>query len=319
MIMALVSVLSMVVTVALVLFSTRKPSSQSIARARLHEIVKKKPRRQEKPLEIAARVNTKLNDGITSLVQSYKLGGKLEQLIIHSGFNTSVSHIILASLGSATSLGFAVERFTGMLTIALPVGAAGAFAPSLFLIFLRSRRLRKFNEVLPDAMDLMARALRAGHSLSSSIEVIAVQSPEPLGGEFALCFQQQKYGVPFREAIFAVGERVPSDDLQFFITAMLVQKETGGDLTEILDRTTRLIRERIRIQGEIMTHTAQGRLTGWILSLMPVGMLVLLNLLSPGYSHPLFHTPIGQKLLIASGVAILIGGYIISRIVDIKV
>ena len=319
MILALVFALSMVVTVTLVLLSTDKPSSQSIARARLHEIVKKKSRKQEKPLEIAAKVNTKLNDSITSLVQSHKLGAKLEQLIIHSGSNTSVSHIVLVSLVSATSLSLAVERFTGMLAIALPIGAAGAFAPFLFLIFLRSRRTKKFNEVLPDAMDLMSRALRAGHSLSSSIEVIAVQSPEPLGGEFALCFQQQKYGVPFREAILTVGERVPSDDLQFFITAMLVQKETGGDLTEILDRTTRLIRERIRIQGEIMTHTAQGRLTGWILSLMPVGMLVLLNLLSPGYSHPLFHTPIGQKLLIASGVAILIGGYIISRIVDIKV
>ncbi len=319
MVLALVFALSMVVTVALVLFSTGKPSSQSIARARLNEIVRKTSRRQEKPLELATRVNTKLNDGVTSLVQSYKAGRKLQQLIIHSGFHTTVSHIALASLGSATSLGLVVERFTGMLSIALPVGAAGAFVPFLFLLFLRSRRVKKFNEVLPDAMDLMARALRAGHSLSSSIEVIAVQSPEPLGGEFALCFQQQKYGVPFREAILAVGERVPSDDLQFFITAMLVQKETGGDLTEILDRTTRLIRERIRIQGEIMTHTAQGRLTGWILSLMPVGMLVLLNCISPGYSDPLFHTPIGQKLLVASGVTILIGGYIIGRIVDIKV
>ncbi len=319
MILALFFVLSMVVTVALVLFSTGKPSSQSIARARLKEIVKKTSRRQEKPLEIAARVNTRLNDGITSLVQNYKMGEQLQQLIIHSGFNTTVSQIILASFGCATSVGFAVERFTGMLAIALPVGAAGAFAPSFFLILRRSRRLKKFNEVLPDAMDLMARALRAGHSLSSSIEVIAVQSPQPLGGEFALCFQQQKFGVSFREAILAVGERVPSDDLQFFITAMLVQKETGGDLTEILDRTTRLIRERIRIQGEIMTHTAQGRLTGWILSLMPVGMLVLLNLMSPGYSDPLFHTPIGQKLLLASGVAIMIGGYIICRIVDIRV
>ena len=252
-------------------------------------------------------------------MRSYKLGGKLELLIIHSGFNTTVSHVVLASLVSATSLALAVQRFTGMFIIAGPVGAAGMFVPSLLLIFLRSRRVKKFNEVLPDSMDLMARALRAGHSLSSSIEVIAVQSPEPLGGEFALCFQQQKYGVPFREAILSVGERVPSDDLHFFLTAMLVQKETGGDLTEILDRTTRLIRERIRIQGEIRTHTAQGRLTGWILSLMPIGMLVLLNCISPGYSDPLFHTPIGQKLLIASGVTILLGGYIIGRIVDIKV
>ncbi len=319
MILVLVFALSMVITVALVLFSTGKTSSQGIAQARLNEIVRNRSRRQEKPLEIATRVNTRLSDSITSLVQSYKLGGKLEQLIIHSGSKVTVSRILSASLGSAASLGFAVERFTGMLALAFFTGAAAAFAPFLFLIFLRSRRLKKFNELLPDAIDLMSRALRAGHSLSSSIEVIAVQSPEPLGGEFALCFQQQRYGVPFREAILAVGQRVASDDLQFFITAMLVQKETGGDLTEILDRTTRLIRERVRIQGEIMTHTAQGRLTGWILSLMPLGMLILLNFISPGYSDPLFHTQIGQKLLFVSGIAVLIGGYIIGRIVDIKV
>jgi tight adherence protein B len=116
-----------------------------------------------------------------------------------------------------------------------------------------------------------------------------------------------------------MGERIPSDDLHFFITAILVQKETGGDLTDILDRTTRLIRERIRIKGEIRTHTASGRLTGWILSLMPLGMLLLMNVITPGYSDLLFHTWLGQRLLIAGAVLIAIGGLIIRKIVDIKV
>lgn len=319
MMLALVFGLSMIVTVALVLLSTGTSSSHSIARARLDAIVKKTSKQQEKPLEIAAKVKTELNDGLTSLIKRHKLGGTLARLIIHSGAETTISHVVLASVASAMSLFLTAQSFLGMFTIALPVGAAGAFAPSLFLLFLRSRRVKKFDAVLPDAIDLMSRALRAGHSLSSSIEVIAVQSPAPLGEEFALCFQQQKFGVPFRETILAVGDRVPSDDLHFFITAMLVQKETGGDLTEILDRTTRLIRERVRIQGEIRTHTAQGRLTGWILSLMPVGMLLLLNCISPGYADPLFQTALGEKLLLASGIMILIGGYIIGRIVDIKV
>jgi tight adherence protein B len=119
--------------------------------------------------------------------------------------------------------------------------------------------------------------------------------------------------------MLAMGERIPSDDLHFFITAILVQKETGGDLTDILDRTTKLIRDRIRIQGEIRTHTAQGRLTGWILALMPVGMLLVMNVITPGYSDVLFHNWLGQRLLIGGAVLILIGGLIIRKIVDIKV
>ncbi|RXH54342.1 Flp pilus assembly protein TadB [Granulicella sibirica] len=155
--------------------------------------------------------------------------------------------------------------------------------------------------------------------MGSSIEVIAEQSPEPLKGEFALCFQQQKFGIPFRDALLAMNDRTPSNDLRFLITAVLVQKETGGDLTDILDRTTQVIRDRIRIQGEVRTYTAQGRLTGWILGLMPVIMLLLLNVVSPGYSQILFSDPFGQKLLYAGGTLIVIGGLIIRKIVDIKV
>jgi len=155
--------------------------------------------------------------------------------------------------------------------------------------------------------------------MASSIEVIAEQSAEPLAGEFAICFQQQKFGIPYRDALLAMGERVPSEDLQFLITAVLVQKETGGDLTDILDRTTAVIRDRLRIQGEVSTRTAQGRLTGWILSALPIVMLFVINIITPGYTHVLFTDPIGQKLLIGGGVLILTGGFIISKIVDIKV
>ena len=165
----------------------------------------------------------------------------------------------------------------------------------------------------------MARALRAGHSISSAIEIVAEQSAEPLACEFATVFHQQKFGIQFRDAILQLGDRVPSRDLHFLITAILVQKETGGDLTEILDRTTRVIRERIRIQGEIQTYTAQGRLTGWILGGLPIIMLGLINIVTPGYSHILFHDPLGQKMLYAGGILIVVGGLIIRKIVDIEV
>jgi len=179
--------------------------------------------------------------------------------------------------------------------------------------------VKAFNEALPDAIDLMARSLLAGHSMGSSIEMVAEQSPEPIAFEFVQVFQQQRLGLHFREALLQMGSRVPSRDLQFLITAILIQKETGGDLTEILARASHVIRERVRIEGEVQTRTAQGRLTGWILGAMPIVMLALINLISPGYSSILFHDPIGQDLLYAGGALIFVGGVIIRRIVDVQV
>jgi tight adherence protein B len=165
----------------------------------------------------------------------------------------------------------------------------------------------------------MARCLMAGHSMGSSIEMVAEQAPEALASEFVQVFQQQRLGLHFRDALLQLGSRVPSRDLQFLITAILVQKETGGDLTEILARASHVIRERVRIQGEVETRTAQGRLTGWILGLMPLVMLALINIISPGYSDILFHDPLGQDLLYAGAVLILVGAVIIRKIVNVQV
>jgi tight adherence protein B len=189
----------------------------------------------------------------------------------------------------------------------------------MFLQHRRTARLRAFNDALPDAIDMMARALRAGHSLSSAIEVLSEQAGEAVAVEFSAVFRQQNFGLPLRDALLQMAERVPSKDLRFLVTAMLVQKETGGNLTEILDRTTHVIRERIRIEGEVRVHTAQGKLTGWILSLLPVVMLFLLNLVNPEYSRVLLHDPVGHKLLYVGAGLITVGAFIIRRIVDIKV
>ena len=155
--------------------------------------------------------------------------------------------------------------------------------------------------------------------MGSAIEMVADQTPEPLAFEFMQVYQQQRLGLQFRDALLQMGARVPSRDLQFLITAILVQKETGGDLTEILDRTAHVIRERIRIEGEVRTHTAQGRLTGWILSLLPIVLLALINIVSLGYSTLLFHDPVGQKLLYAGATFIFLGALIIRKIVDVQV
>ena len=303
----------------LVLIAAREPAAKKNVSARLATINNKAGSDGGNNIALIEKTKARLSDRIGEHFKSYHLGETLERLTVHAGSSLSVGQVLLASCGTALVCGSIVWLVADSLIVAVLAAAVSTFIPYGYLLFLKSRRIGKFNEALPDAIDLMARALRAGHSMASSIEVIAQQSPEPLSTEFDTCFQQQKFGIPFRDALLSMGERVPSDDLQFLITAVLVQKETGGDLTDILDRTTAVIRDRIRIQGEISTRTAQGRLTGWILSGLPIILVLLMDLISPGYTTVLFHDPLGQKLLTAGGVFILIGGFIISKIVDIKV
>lgn len=252
-------------------------------------------------------------------VQRFRFSESLRLLILHAGSTASVGSVLIASMFTALFAGALAHWVLGTLPLDLVAIASGAASRWGLLKFQKSRKLKKFNAALPDGIELMARALRAGHSMNTAIEVVAEQSAEPIAVEFAIVFQQQKFGIPFRDAVLQLTDRVPSKDLHFLITAILVQKETGGDLTEILDRTTWVIRERVRIQGEIATYTAQGRLTGWILGSLPLLMLGLINVVSPGYSHILFHDPLGQKLLYAGAGMISIGCLIIRKIVNIEV
>lgn len=317
--MLLIFSVLMSVSFITILFLTRTRPEQKTAQQRMDLLVKRESHeeanaealRQEKPQSLSQR--------LTERFRSYAFAASLEQLIVHSGSKTTLGSFVLTSLALAVGVGFALNVLVGALPLTL-IGAVVGGAANYFLLKLKkSRRIKKFNEALPDGIELMARALRAGHAMPSAIEIVSEQSAEPLAGEFAICFQQQKFGIPFRDALLTMGERVPSKDLHFLITAILVQKETGGDLTEILDRTTEVIRERVRIEGEVRTYTAQGRLTGWILSGMPVAMLGLISFISPSYSKVLFHDPLGQDLLYGAAGLIVLGGFIISKIVDIKV
>jgi tight adherence protein B len=252
-------------------------------------------------------------------LQRYRFAKKLQVLLIHADSSMSVGGIVLGSAGAALGCGLLGYLLTHMFLLGAAAIVAGAVIPYALLRMKRNRRLKAFNTALPDAINLMARSLRAGHSMNASIEMIAKQSPEPLSSEFEQVFKQQRLGVHFRDALLQMGSRVPSRDLQFLITAILVQKETGGDMTEILDRTAHVIRDRVRIEGEVRVRTAQGRLTGWILALLPVIILALLSVVSPDYSAILFHDPTGQKLLYAGGTLILLGSLIIRKIVNIEV
>jgi len=243
----------------------------------------------------------------------------LELLIVQAASKSTAAEVFLKCLGFAAGLSLLSALF--QLYWAVPVAAAilGGVAPLLLLRLQRSRRMKAFNNALPDAIDIMARALRAGHSVGSAIEVISEQAQQPVAAEFGLVSREQSLGLPFRESLMNLSRRVTSQDLQFLITAMLVQKETGGNLTEILDRTGHVIRERLRIHGEVRVKTAQGRLTGWILSALPVVMGTLINLLNPGFEKPLFHDPLGKMFLYCGCGMLVVGTLMVRKIVDIEV
>jgi len=205
---------------------------------------------------------------------------------------------------------------TSFFLLSLAAGLVAGYLPVAVLRFQRGRRLAAFNAQLPDCIETCARALRAGHSIVSAIDVVAEQATEPARTEFGEVFKKQNYGLPLRDALLQMLERVPSSDLQVLVTGILVQKDTGGNLAEIMDRISAVIRDRMRIQGDIKIHTAQGRLTGWILFLLPVVMMLVINIVNPGYSDVLLSDPMGKKILYAGLILLAVGGLLIRNIVN---
>jgi len=249
---------------------------------------------------------------LNTLLQDYALPRAIQVKIIQADMDTTALTVLLSSLGVAAA-GFGIAYiWISMLAVQLVAALILSYVPYGFISFKASRRLKKFNDGLADSIDTMSRALRAGNSLMAAINVIAEQAAEPVRSEFSEVFKQQNFGLPIREAMAQMVERVPSQDLRVLVTAILVQKETGGNLVEILDRTSHTIRERLRIHGEIKTHTAQGRMTGYILCSLPIVMLVVINFLNPGYSKVLVETPTGHMISYI-GIGLLVTGNLVIR------
>ena len=305
-------------TFGVMLVMTRQTPAENIIAQRMaliHMPVKKKDEAAE-----TEQLFKPTSDGrfawLDEIIQPYRFAQRMQLRIQQSSSKTTVATVMLNSLGLFL-VGFAITwLFASIVLIDILGGLALSMAPLGFLQWKRSRRMNAFNAVLAEAIDMLARALRAGHSIASAIEMLAKNVREPAGSEFGEVFRQMNLGLPLRDALMRLLDRVPSADLRVLVTAILVQKDTGGNLAEILDRTVFVIRERLRIQGEISVQTSQGRLTGWILSALPIAMMILLNLVNPGYSSVLFHDPLGRKLMYVSVGMLGVGSFFIRRIVN---
>jgi tight adherence protein B len=224
---------------------------------------------------------------------------------------------ISAGMGVAGSIAGAA---TGINPAVIPAFTilAGVL-PLIWLVMRRRRRLRKFAKQLPDALELIARALRAGHSLAAGFNLVADEMSAPIGVEFQRCYEEQNLGIPLDDALRSLTDRVPNLDLKFFATAVILQRQTGGDLAEILDKIGELVRERFRIWGQVQALTGEGRLSGIVLLALPPVLFATVWYLNPEYVMVLFTDPMGKKMLAGGVVMQILGALVIRKIVNIKV
>jgi tight adherence protein B len=203
--------------------------------------------------------------------------------------------------------------------LSVVAGAMGAFVPVIYVSSRRTRRFHKFEALFPEAIELLARAVRAGHAFTTALELIANELAEPVSGEFRKLFEEQKFGLPLKDALLNLADRVPIVDVKFFVTAVMLQRETGGNLAEILDNLSYVIRERFKIIRQVRVYTAQGRLTMSILMALPPMLVVLLLVVNRNFISVLFTDPYGHVLLVIGIVFQTIGFFLIRKIIHIQV
>jgi len=244
---------------------------------------------------------------------------RLAQMIRQAGLKWQVSSVMLGSAGLGIVVAWIASLNIPSTFLSLILGAIAASLPLLYLYVVREVRFRKCDALLPDAVDLMARGLRAGHAVPAVLEMVGQEIGEPLAGEFRILHEEQNLGLPLRDAMLNLVDRVPRDDMRFLATAILLQKETGGNLAAILDKTAFLARERARLYGQLRIYTAQGRITGWILCIAPFIMFGLMSMVNWKYERVLFTNPAGLKVVYLGLGMMLLGILVIRKIIDIKV
>ena len=239
----------------------------------------------------------------------------LEQADAHIKVSTLFGiGMLLAVLGATGSWLARVPWFFAPLA-----GLVAFVIPFLWLLNKRRKRLKTFASQLPDALELVARALRAGHSLAAGMHVVAEEMPSPIADEFGRVYEEQNLGIPLEDSMRAICERVPNLDLRFFVTSVAIQRQTGGDLAEILDKIGYVIRERYRILGQVAALTAEGRLSGVILILLPFSLFLLMLYIKPDYVEKLWTHELGIKMSVFALIAQILGAVVIRKIVNIRV
>jgi tight adherence protein B len=250
------------------------------------------------------------------------LGGansSLATLIEQSGVRTTPSAIMLAMILCAVSSGILCMLFITAPIFWIIAAVIGSFLPYGWLRYKRTQRMKRFEEQFPEALDLLSRAIRAGHAFQTAMGMVAEELPAPVGIEFKKAFEQQNFGLPLRDVLDQMAERVPILDVKFFVTAVTIQRETGGNLAEILDNLAHVVRERFKILRQVRVHTAHGRFTGYVLLALPAALAIALTFINPEHMKLLFEERMGQMMMVGAMVMQAIGYLWIKKVIKIEV
>ena len=306
--------------IALPLATMGPSSSAKQALATLDSAIKV-DRRELLPQKLNVRKNELLSSipWLNQKLLKFELTPYLRRILSQADLNWSAGRLLVLCAAGFVIPTYVLLQATNNPLLAFASGAAVSLLPFGFVLVKRNRRFSAFEKNLPEALDLMVSGLRAGHSLLAAMALVARECPAPICGEFKIAFKEQNYGLEMKAALENLIKRVPLQDLKITTTAILIQKESGGNLAEVLDKTGYVIRERFRLKRQIMVHTASGRLTGLILTLLPVVLGVGIYFVDPGMISILWHRDIGIKLMWAAAGLIVLGGFVIWKIVDIDV
>jgi tight adherence protein B len=252
-------------------------------------------------------------------LENLEIAPRLRLFISQADMKWTPGGLILMSLGCFGAAAYLVDLRTGSIWISLAIGLALSLAPFGYVWAKRRTRFGKFEQGLPEALDLMVSALRVGHSFTAAMGLVTRECPDPVGSEFRIAFEEQNFGLDLRTALDHLTTRLPLQDLKIACTAILIQRESGGNLAEVLEKTAYVIRQRFRLRRQVMVHTAQGRLTGWILTILPVALGIGLYIVNPETMSLLWKREIGVKLLCAGAGSLVVGSLLIQKIVRLDV
>ena len=309
----------LILVFGLMMFLTRPTRKEKLVHSRLETSAGRVRAQSIEHVDILKRETLSDVPWLNRALTKVQPASKVRKLISDAGMTWSVGRLISGSLVAAVAVYLLGRLISSNSIIVYLLTIITLTGPYVFLVIKRGKRLEKFTTQMPEAMDLISRALRAGHSLTAAMDLVAQEIPAPLGPEFRRVFDEQNLGLPQREALLNLADRVPLGDVQFLVASILIQRESGGNLVEVLDKTASVLRDRIRLHRQIRVFTAQGRLTGWILSLLPVIMFFLLSAVNPRYMSNLTTEPLGQKAMMAGGVLMVLGALVIRKIIRIKV
>jgi tight adherence protein B len=242
-----------------------------------------------------------------------------ESLLQQAAVPWTLQTLFMLSIGMAVALGSMALILSRSVLMGLVASVLGAMLPTMYVRRKRTKRLNAFEEFLPEAIDLVGRALRAGHPLSAGFKMAADDGPEPVAGEFRRVFEEQRFGLPLQDSLLSLTDRINLVDVRILVTAILIQREVGGNLAEILDNLASVVRARFTIRRQIRVYTAQGRMTGYLLSALPIIIFSILYMLNPQYMSILFTDPIGKILIVVAITMQLMGFLWIRKIIKIEI